>query len=170
LRGPQSVSDRHPNRSPATRQPTVWKPLETALAGSVGGRRSPKQGQEAGSSLERHMYHRCGVLHTCHAYRSAKLAPPARGRSVHEGSHGGRRSHRNGKHRPARALSSGLIGGSFMMANGNVIAEAYRIVRLRYTLGQFVNLSLDQLVNEVRHEAELLRYGPIRTFIDHNDV
>jgi hypothetical protein len=57
-----------------------------------------------------------------------------------------------------------------MMANGNVIAEAYRIVRLRYTLGQFVNLSLDQLVNEVRHEAELLRYGPIRAFIDHNDV
>ena len=55
------------------------------------------------------------------------------------------------------------------MANGNVIAEAYRIVRLRYTLGQFVNLSLDQLVNEVRHEAELLRYGPIRTFVDHND-
>jgi hypothetical protein len=52
-------------------------------------------------SQERHVYYRCGVLHTCHAHRSAKLAPPVRERSVHEGSRGGRRSHRNGKHRPA---------------------------------------------------------------------
>ena len=38
------------------------------------------------------MYYHCGVLHTCHAHRSAKLTLPVGESSVHEGSRGGRRS------------------------------------------------------------------------------
>ena len=57
------------------------------------------------------------------------------------------------------------------MANGNVAVAGELIgsYGCGTPSGQFVNLSLDQLVNEVRHEAELLRYGPIRTYVDHND-
>lgn len=42
------------------------------------------------------------------------------------------------------------------MANEDLIVPAYRIVRLRYTFGQFADLYLDQLVDEVRCEAERL--------------
>ena len=53
------------------------------------------------------------------------------------------------------------------MGDDDVVAEAYRRVRLRYTPEEFGNLTLERVFHEVRVEAERLRAAFQTTMSDH---
>jgi hypothetical protein len=61
----------------------------------------------------------------------------------------------------------GFLSGTAAMDDDDMLAEAYRRVRLRYTPDEFGNLTLERVFQEVKVEAERLREAFQPTMSDH---